>query len=169
MMQGFAKTMVARGGRPPQPPAALDSRQVGEFDAARAAVTQHAQECTAKEKLCAELYVLGGNKVEAYRQAYDIADRRSAHHTTQACAVLSRAHVVRYVRELERAAAQGVMVDVQELIASDLAIVKAAPYADAITWHEIRNCRHCYGIDGGYQWIDANEYAAALAAWMDAN
>lgn len=160
----------------PAPPGALAVAQSGETDAAAArhlvlvaSVERHAQEITPKQQMFAEVYVLTGNMSEAYRSAYTITDRRSSWHRTEAREVLAKPQVLRYVRELQRAAAQGVMVDVQELIASDLAIVQAAQHAEGISWHEWRNCRHCYGIDGAYQWIDTNEYGVALARWMDDN
>lgn len=163
--QALAAIETARN--PPRPPVVA---QVAErFAAANAALAQHRRELTPKQKLCAELFVLSGSKVQAYREAYDVSERASSWHKAAACDVLDLPHVIDYIDSLQLAAAQGVMVDVQELIASDLAIVKAAKHATNVTWHEWHNCRYCHGKDHLYQYIDVNEFMSVLAQWMDDN
>src|ERR1700749_2043009 len=134
-----AVTWLGRDG----PPTVSESPSEAEAAAARSLALReemdaHLEKLTHKQKLFAELYVLGGNATEAYYAAYDVTAKRSSWHRQEAHAVLGKPHVLRYVRELERAAAQNVIVDVQELIRSDLAIVQASQHSERVTWHEWR-------------------------------
>src|SRR5882724_7497754 len=146
-----ALVAIETARNPPAPLPATSAAPSGEKSAElSAALAQHARELTPKQKLCAELYVLCGSKVQAYREAYDVQERGSAWDYTAACRTLDLPHVLDYIYKLESVSARNIVLDVQELLAADLAIVRAARHAPTITWHEWRNCRHCYGIEHKY-------------------
>jgi phage terminase small subunit len=151
----------------PAPGALAVAQSPGEFAAASAALATHAREPTLRERKAAELFVLYRSKIRAYREAFDVQAVCRPVDYNNACNVFSKPAVLAYVRELTSAAAQAVSIDVQALLEADRAIVEAANHAEMITRHEWHNCRWCNGIDHAHQWIDENEYATALAAWMD--
>lgn len=65
----------------------------------------------------------------------------------------------RYARAMERALQKEVYA-AKEIIADWVAILKADPN-DLISYRRV-NCRHCNGVDGGYQWRDEAEYLQAV-------
>lgn len=159
--------------RAPRTPAAPAAPPVGGemtvHDRLRANLARHAKPLTPKEEKCAELFVLYRNKVKAYREAYEVSTIGRSTDYNNACNVIDRPHVLAYIDVLLSANAQAVNIDVSALLAADLAIVEAARHAGNITSHVWHCCRWCYGIDHKYQWRDENEYATALASWMDAS
>jgi len=125
---------------------------------------------TAKERLFVEVYATnGGNATWAYRDAYDVEGPRSAHHAVDACRILQKPGVQRYLQEIRSVAASAAAIDVQALLEKDREIVRAAEYAKSITSYRVECCRHCHGVGGAYQWIDEDEYSEAMCNVMDAN
>lgn len=155
----------------PSPPANTSSvieTPVAPWENSVPAVAAHMQECNMRERKWAELYVMYNNKSRAYREAYEDPDQFQSVAWSEGCRVSYRPWVRAYVRQLERARAHSVELDMQMIIDHDIAIVEGAKFAADITKHIWRACRHCHGVKHRYQWIDEDEYALAVAGVMDA-
>lgn len=123
---------------------------------------------TAKQRAFSERYVVCRNMTQAYRETHDVVGR-SSHHHVSAWEVMQVPQVWRYVKELEREAAQMAKVDVAAILATDLAIVEAAAHADALSSYVVECCRFCHGKNHLKQWRDDHEYDLALCAVLDFN
>jgi phage terminase small subunit len=73
--------------------------------------------------------------------------------------------VARRIDELRKAAGDTFKMEAMDVFNQWVQIVTADP-ADLVRYRRVC-CRYCHGVDGGYQWIDENEYALAVARAMD--
>lgn len=121
--------------------------------------------CNARQANFAERYVALRSKVLAYREAYGTC----VNDYSVASQIASHPNVSAYLRELNRQAAQGAVIDVAAILAHDEAIVRGARELQDLTRYEHRNCRYCNGIGHKRQWIDEDEYADACAEVLDHN
>jgi phage terminase small subunit len=136
-------------------------------DELRSRLAAYGREMTSKERRFAEIYTRGGNMRAAYCEAFNVAVP-SQSHSTAAWRLMHQPEVAGYVQELQLLAAHATVVDVSEILASDIAIVRAARFADELSHHVYDACRYCYGVDHKYHWRDASEFDGALAQWLDA-
>lgn len=113
----------------------------------------------------AQAYVDTGQWNAAYRRCYDCSGMTSATVYRAAHALSQHPGVIKRVRELRQAAAERSICTVAEVLQAQLEIATANP-ADVVRVSE-HNCRHCYGVDGGYQWRDQDELAVAIAKALD--
>jgi phage terminase small subunit len=125
--------------------------------------------CNARQALFAELYVRYRNKIRAYRESYRVEKSRSSAEYVTASTVSNIPAVRAYIRELESEAAAACVIDVQLILAHDLAIVRGAREIQDMQRREWRNCRHCHGVGHKWQWVDDDEYCNALSQAMDDN
>lgn len=147
--------------------ASEDFTTVAPWESTVPALQAHMREITPIEKRWAEIFVLCNNKARAFQEAFN---RPVAQQTAynEGCKISHRPWVRAYVRELERARAQAIELDVQAIVEHDLAIVEASKFAGELTRYIWRACRYCHGAGFRYQWIDENEFAEHTAAAYDA-
>jgi phage terminase small subunit len=98
--------------------------------------------------------------LEAYRRAGYSTAGTTLTQQSQAYLISRRPHVAARVAELRAQAAAPALADATAVLREWVTIAMA----DAGEISRVRRfgCRHCYGTDGQYQWIDANEFAAAV-------
>lgn len=147
----------------PAPPATraapAAARNLGRL-AARAA-----RELTVREQQFAVEFAECGNATLAYEASHPTTGMTRNAVRVAGFRMLNTPHVERFINELLGEAAREAVVDVAEILASDLALVRAYDrHADEITQHVTESCRHCHGIEHKYQWRDLDEYLAALDA-----
>jgi phage terminase small subunit len=131
---------------------------------------QHMRACTPAEAHAAEVYVLTHNQSEAYRQAYGRTDEKPcARHWEMAARIFAFPWVQERVRALRAEAAAHFVVDVNEIVQADFAIIRAAAHAPRLSRHVYSCCRYCHGAAFEYQWTDQLEFAAKLIATEDEN
>lgn len=122
---------------------------------------------TGKQEAFARAFVeTGGALMRSYRSAYNINPARPAGSVyVDASRTLSVPKVARRVRELRDAASQDTIIRANDLLRDWVDIASADP--NELVRVERRVCRYCTGVDFGYHWIDANEWAVAVATAMD--
>jgi phage terminase small subunit len=110
-------------------------------------------------------YAASGNATAAYRKVRGdepgrspLAVRVDAHRMARSPAVAAR------VAQLRRVAAEALNTSVAELALQAHELATASMHD--LQPVELYGCRHCHGIDGRYQWRDANELCAALEAHL---
>lgn len=99
----------------------------------------------------------------AYRESHDCTSMSPEAVRQAGWRCAARPNVQRYVRELLSDAARASVVDVAALLASDRELVEAFDlHVHELMQHVIECCRYCNGIGYRYQWIDLDEFLAAL-------
>jgi len=127
--------------------------------------------CSDSEDNFARHFVLTNNATAAYIASHPgCLDRMKRHVVRQrAWEVARRPAVLQRVREYESAAAAATVLDVQAILAHDLAVIAGAQHADQITQLLRVCCRYCHGVEHAYQWVDDMEYLQALRTAEEAN
>lgn len=120
---------------------------------------------TPAEEVFARAFVQRRNATAAYIEAFpEVAERVANRNVIRGYAwkLANNPDVIARCREYESAAAQACVLDVAAILQHDMAIVQAAAYADQLTQHIWQCCRYCHGTDHKYQWVNFEEYLAAL-------
>jgi phage terminase small subunit len=125
-------------------------------------------ELTSLEEAFARYYVLCNNATKAYIQASGYNGSRATARVL-AWEVANRPHVLQRVRSFEAAAAAAVVIDYAAILDHDRQVIEGHKHADEISQHIWQCCRYCHGKAYKYQWIDYEEYLAALSAAEDKN
>ncbi len=126
------------------------------------------RELTDKEDIFAKTVVETGNRSLAYRRAYRIGvNTKPAWIWSEASKVAARPHIRARIAKLMEAAAS-------ETVASKAQLIKFLWDRIHVDRRELVNhvrrcCRHCYGTNHDYQWVDDMEYMTALAKALDEN
>lgn len=120
-----------------------------------------------EEKFCAKLYHYG-NATKAFIEVYNHTGPRR-HAWSLSWEVANRPHVRRRMREYESAAAAAAVIDYAAILDHDRQVVEGFKYADQITARYYQCCRYCHGNKHKYQWIDYEEYLAALSKVQQEN
>ena len=154
----------------PAPPSVRDLARVGNSSepAPPATLQELLLQLTPVEEAFARLYVLYRNATRAYVEAQQFTGKRSSARV-YAWEMSNRPHVLQRVREYESAAAAAVVIDYAAILDHDRQIVEGYKYADQIMQHVWQCCRYCYGAEHKYQWIDFEEYLAALSKATEEN
>lgn len=149
-------------GQPPRPPATRRARNDAEnlgpsaLDVALSKLGTHEIEF-------ARLFATQHNASQAYRESHDTSGMSRAALQQAAWRLAGAPRIVNAVRALNSEAARAVGVDVSSLLASDRELVEAFDkYAHELMQHVIECCRYCNGIGHAWQWIDLDEFLAAL-------
>jgi phage terminase small subunit len=141
----------------------------GAVDVALSDVAATRARCKAHHAKFAELYVLYRNKARAYRESVagmkGGATEMSIY--TAASQVSNRPEVRAYIRALETASAQRVVIDTAAILAHDMAVIEGYREIQDLVRYEHQACRHCYGRNHRYQWIDEDEFEEAYAKALD--
>lgn len=122
---------------------------------------------TQKQANFAKLYFETGKPSDAYRASYDAGKMTDTSVATAAQQLLSNANVTGYVAQLEAQAANVAQLNVAWVL-DKYAKIATADVRELIE-SRVECCRYCHGIDHKYQWLDAEEWAVALANAMDLN
>jgi phage terminase small subunit len=106
---------------------------------------------------CVEL----ANQSAAYRQAYNCEGANFRTIGTEASRTANLPHVAARIRELQEAAVAQTAIPSLAVRIRELRELEQADPNEliAMKWGA---CRHCYGINHGYQWADEMEYAQAV-------
>lgn len=140
---------------PPSPVPADDAGTVG-IDGA----------LTDRQELFAQEWARTGNKAAAYRIVYQPPAKTVPGTIWSAASRLgANPNVARRHAELVQQAALQTVVSIHEALQWQLDIATADP--NEIVSVAIRCCRHCYGYNHAYQWIDDIEYMKACIAAID--
>lgn len=128
--------------------------------------------CNGAQAAFAEHWARGGNKAKAYRLAMNYPSNHppSQMHYNRAVEFSNMPEVLAYYDALRALAAENAVVDIQRLLERDMRVVAADDanaHAELIRYVWL-NCRYCWGVNGGHQWIDEAELQAAMITWFDA-
>ena len=162
----MSQTLTAHAEKPPRPPATRAAAKSAETSGAVRVprlVELAARELSLQEVKFAEVFAQMRNAAEAYRQSHDCSDMTYEAVRQAGVRISHLPHVARYINELLGDAARASSVEIAALLETDRAIVRAyEQHAADISQYVIEPCRHCNGIDHAYQWIDLDEFLAAL-------
>jgi len=98
----------------------------------------------------------------AYRKTFDIAGMKDRALWNRAYEFAQRHDVRQAIATLLDDARKKTIISVSQLLNHLANIATANPAA--LTWVAVHNCRHCWGIDGAYQWRDYDEWAQAASS-----
>lgn len=119
-----------------------------------------------QEKFAFLIGAEGHKKNAAYRGAFNAANMSEHTVNNQASKLAGRpdiaARIDEHVKSRHAAASEGVAFTVKRLMETYVAIALVDP--NELISQRVGACRHCWGIDGGYQWKE-REYMAAVAKW----
>lgn len=101
------------------------------------------------------------NQNAAYRQAYDCGGSNFQTISREASRLAAQPHVAARIRELQDKAAAETAIPAAAVRIAELRELETAD-ARELAGHHWGACRHCYGVDHGYQWSDEMEYAQAV-------
>lgn len=168
MSQSITTQGVQGGANPPTPPASPPSaeppRKLGRL-AARAALALDTREVE-----FVTVFAECSNATHAYRETHITQGMSYAAVRQAAQRMAAKPSVQKFLHELMAEAARDAVVEVAELLADDLGIVRAARFhGHELAQHVIESCRYCHGIGHKFQWVDLDEYLVALAAAEDDN
>lgn len=125
---------------------------------------------TEKEDAFAREYVVTCNASEAYRRTHETYSSTNRQMVwTHSHFLMKKPHIAARIREYKKAVAMAHIIDVDAIIAQDMAIIEAADYCNEISQLVIDSCRYCHGINHRYQWKTAGEYLNELSRVMDEN
>lgn len=109
----------------------------------------------------------GGKASEAYRASYDAANMADCSVSNAASEVLRHPLVAEYLEELYEQAASQAKLSVSWVLQRYMEIA-TADVNELVKSRQVC-CRYCHGMDHKYQWIDAEEWAKAVAEVIEAN
>lgn len=125
------------------------------------------ERCSPREEFFCRKLIEGASLRGAYRAAFPAIGFEESTIDKKARAVLTKPSVAHRLAELQDRAAATAAIDVGYILRemATLATIDPAEIFD------VRNycCRHCWGIEFGYQWTDANEFNAAMANYERAH
>lgn len=131
-----------------------------------AAATVGIDGLTSKQERFAQEWARTGNRAAAYRIAYNVGPKTLPGTVWgSASRIATLPAVAKRHAELVQEAAMQTVVSIHEALQWQLDIATADP--NEIVSVAIRCCRHCYGNDHAYQWIDDDEYVKACITAID--
>lgn len=122
-----------------------------------------------QEKFAQLVGAKGLGQSEAYRQSYDAKNMADQTVWTKACVLMKEDKIAARIDELRSARNDTVVseisFDIKRLMETYVAIALVDP--NELISQRVGACRHCWGLEGAYQWKEA-EYLKAVQDW-DAN
>jgi phage terminase small subunit len=114
-----------------------------------------------RERFCGHYVESNGNGMYAFRMAF-VTDGKMINKEIfhRAKLLLADPTVVERIREMQDVAAQATQASITALMQDWVDIANADP--NELCAHMRVNCRHCWGINGAYQWVNMAEYLAAM-------
>lgn len=123
---------------------------------------------TASQEAFAVKFVSTGNEFVAYKEAFPGGQTMKDSNIRKAAnRLLKLPKVVARINQLRDRVSDIVGVDASTVIKKLSEIAFSDP--NEIASYRRYNCRHCRGCDHKYQWVDADEFALAIAARVDYN
>ena len=162
MLENVTTLTATPSEKPPRPPATRAARNAAE-NLGPSALDVALGKLGAREIEFAKIFATQHNAALAYRESHDTSAMTPGAITQAAWRLAGSPKIVNAVRALNSEAARNLGIDVGSLLASDRELVEALDkYAHELMQHVIECCRYCNGIGGAYQWIDLDEFLAAL-------
>jgi|SRR5580658_1410009 phage terminase small subunit len=115
---------------------------------------------TAQEESFCRDFIESNNAAQAYRSNYDCRIVDNAHVWRAARELRTKPKILVRIRELEREATLVTLTTARQLLQDWVDIANADP--NEIVRVERGACRHCYGREYRYQWLNENEVAVAI-------
>jgi hypothetical protein len=117
-----------------------------------------------EEKFCWEI-IQGSSAVQAYNMIFTEMTFGPEIVAKKATALLQTKRIKNRIKELKGQVARNAIFSSGAVVKEWINI--ASGDANDIVQYQRNNCRYCYGIGGAYHWINANEYAQAVATAID--
>jgi phage terminase small subunit len=116
---------------------------------------------TPQQEAYATARATGSNRATAYRAAYNCENSNFQTIATNASRLEDLPHVAARIRQLTDLAAERTALPAASVRIQELREMEAADANDiiAMKWG---CCRHCYGFEHGFQYMDEMEYAQAV-------
>ncbi|MGJ0509102.1 MAG: terminase small subunit [Methylocystis sp.] len=108
-----------------------------------------------------------GDQTEAYRRTYNVENMSQNSIYTAAYELANHPEVVKLIEERTEDAALVATLNEAWVLKRYMMLANADP--NELVESRLVCCRHCHGIDHNYQWVDAREWAEAVAAVLDDN
>lgn len=119
---------------------------------------------TPSQEAFAQACVRLTNQQAAYRVAYEVGpNTKWTTVSSEASRLAALPHVAKRIKQLQQEAAEATAIPSAAQRIQELREIESADPNEIIGLRWV-NCRHCRGIDHGYQWRDDMEYAAACDA-----
>lgn len=122
---------------------------------------------TPKQQAFVIAYLETGNASEAYRRSYDVSRMKDATINNNASALLKIDEIAESVAEVQKQKIERAVMNRAQML--DLLTDIATADNNAFSEIQLRNCRHCWGVDFKYRWHSEHEYSRVLAETMDRN
>lgn len=123
---------------------------------------------TPKQIKFTQTYFANGQSASAaYRACYDAANMTDNSVGNAASELLKNPKIQEYLAELTEQAASQAKLSVSWLLQRYMEIA-TADVNELVKSRQVC-CRHCHGVDHKYQWIDAEEWARAVADVIETN
>lgn len=122
---------------------------------------------TPKQSKFGKLVFETGKPSESYRASYDAENMSDASVANAANELLRNPEIQAYIAQLEAQAANVAQLNVAWVLDKYAKI--ATGDARELVESRVECCRHCHGLGHNYQWLDAEEWAVALATAMELN
>jgi phage terminase small subunit len=122
---------------------------------------------TDKQEAFVAAYLETGNATESYRRAYDAGRMKPGTVSGNAYALLKDKRIAGKLEEIRSLTTNAAVLD----RAGVLSVITEIALADASAFSEIqiRNCRHCWGKEHRYHWVNESEHAYKVAAIVEAD
>lgn len=101
------------------------------------------------------------------RAGYSTENRSPGAVNVEASRLASNPKIALRIAELRNAVAEPAMIEARDVLREWLTIATADP--SELTRVRRWCCRHCYGIEHRYQWVNDDEFAAAVCRVIDYN
>lgn len=125
------------------------------------------EKLTPKQAKFARHLFEGSTQAEAYKASYDAANMTEASIVAEAKKLAANPAVQAAVAEYTADAEYVAQLNVAWVLKQYMRIATAD--VNELVEQRQECCRHCYGIDHKYQWVDAEEWALELANVMQRN
>lgn len=118
------------------------------------------EKLTVKQERFVQGLFAGLSQREAYKSAYNAVNMKDSTIDTRACLLAKESKISKRLQELQDELKERNMVTAEKVLERWWDIATADP--NELMALRRNNCRCCHGLDHKYQWIDANEYNAAV-------
>lgn len=116
---------------------------------------------TAKQEAFAVAIVAGASQMDAYRTAYGTTQAKDKSIRADASRALRNPVVRLRIEQLRQKIADKVGFGREDVIRHLVEIATAD--SNELTQFRRENCRHCWGTNGAYRWIDEEEFMESVA------
>ena len=122
---------------------------------------------TPKQQSFVIAYLETGNATEAYRRSYDVSRMLDRTIQQRAYELLKHSEISASVSTVQAKRVESAQMNRQTML--NLLTDIATADNNAFSEIQLRNCRHCWGVDFKYRWHSEHEYSRVLAETIDRN